>query len=205
MAVFPDYAEDVLGRNGGAMPITGTNVAADGTTTLQSVPVFVGGKIDVVATSFTRPSDTTAYAVKEVVGPAVTGNLIFTNAGRVNGGSGYIVKAKLTTDQKTNVAVYRLWLFNAAPTPIADNSPFLLLYADAASRIGYIDFNALTTEDTTNSTGAEGIITVGYSTLPMSFACASADRNLYGILETNTVFTPVSAQNYRIALSFDQN
>lgn len=204
MTTHPDFIEDVLGRNGGALPITGTNISSDGTTTTQSVPVLVGGNIVVGVATFTRPAaDTTAYAVKDVVSDSTSAPtvLTFSNAGRVANGTGYITKARISTSQKTNVATYRLWIYNASPTAINDNSPFLLLWSNVGNRLGYIDFNALTTEDPTNSTAAESLNT----SIRLPYICAGGLLALYAILETTAVFTPDSAQQFHVTLTFDRN
>ncbi len=164
----------------------------------------VGGAGVSVTATFTRPADATAYAALDAVSnstsaPAV---LTFTGAARVTGGSGYIAKAQLLTDLKTDVKAYRLHLFNAAPTAINDNSPYLQLYANAAARVGTIDFPPLATEDPTNSTAAGGQNT--QTGLPLVFVCA-ADANLYGILETLSAGTPASGQSYTIKLGIDAN
>lgn len=130
--------------------------------------------------------------------------LKFSSLARIIGGSGYITKALLATDQKTNTARFRLHLFNAPPTIIADNSPYLSLYANVASRVGVIDFPALVTEDATNSTQATGVLIPGSGNLPLAFITA-ADKNLYGLLETLDAFTPASGQKITVKLFADQN
>lgn len=156
-----------------------------------------------VSVEVTRPADTTAYAAKDAVDASTSAPAGFVFAGMAGfaGGTGYLVKTVLATDQKTNVARFRLHLFNAAPTYINDNSPYLLLYANLASRVGTIDFDAAATEDATNSTAA---ISQKVGNL-LPFVCAAADANLYGILETLDAFTPASGQKFTVKLTADQN
>lgn len=149
--------------------------------------------------TFTRPADTTAYAANDVVGPAVTANLSFAGAFRVNAGSAYIVKAKLKTNQSTNTAQFRLHLYNAAPTAIADNSPATLLFADEAKHLGWIDFPTMQTE----GTGSDAAIALW--TGQISAMAAAADTTIFGVLETKTAFTPASGQQFAVRLSLDQN
>lgn len=160
------------------------------------------GQIVVVSAAFTRPADTTAYAAQDAVADSTSAPTVrtFTAAARVNGGSGYIMKARLMTDQSTNTARLRLHLYNAAPTAINDNAPQTLLWANRAARVGVITFNALATE-ATGSTGAETLDIV--DRLP--FVCAGGDSNLYGLLETLDTFTPASGQNFYLELTIDQN
>lgn len=155
-----------------------------------------------VSVELTRPADTTAYAINDVVSNSTTSPtvLTFSNVARVNAGSGYIVKARILTDQKANVAAFRLHLFHTSPTATNDNAAYPLLYANAANRIGYIDFPAMNTEDATTSTAANTLWTG-----QLHFVCASASRDIYGVLETKTVFTPASGQKFYIELNSDNN
>lgn len=165
-----------------------------------------GGSTTIVGVSLTRPADTTAYAAKDVVSDSTSAPtvLTFANFARVNAGTGIIVKARIMTSQKTNTAQFRLHLFHTAPTAINDNSPYLMLYANAANRIGMIDFPAMSSEDPTNSTAAATMRPSSdgsYSTPNLVFKAASASRVVYGILEAVTAFTPDSGQLFYIELS----
>ena len=160
----------------------------------------------VQSATITRPADTTPYAARDVISTTLGAVIEFPNMARANAGTGTIVRARLMTSQKTNVALYRLHLFHTAPTAIADNSPYTLLYANAANRIGSIDFPALGTEDPTNSTSAAGMrpsYDGSYNAPNLWYKCATADTKLYGILETLSAFTPDSAQNFFIELGAD--
>lgn len=165
-----------------------------------------GGEIVSKSVELTRPADTTAYAALDAVSNSTSSPVVLTfeNIARKVGGSGYITKAQLATNQKTNTARFRLHLFSAAPTAINDNSPYLTLYANIASRVGVIDFPACATEDPTNSTQATSQAMAGQANLPLPFVCG-ADANLYGLLETLDVFTPASGQQITIKLTADQN
>ena len=163
----------------------------------------VGGRTVRVAATFARPADTTAYAALDTVSTSTSAPVVITFSGmaRVNAGSGYITKARIMTDQKTNSARFRLHLFHTAPTLTNDNAAFPLLWADRANRVGKIDFSPMTTEDATNSTCAESL----NEAVRLSFTCESANTALYGILETLDAFTPASGQNFYISLTAEQN
>ena len=160
----------------------------------------IGGSTVLVATEFIRPANTTAYAAKDVVGPAVTAVLTFTNIAREVGGGGYLTKARLLTSQSANAARYRLHLYHTAPTAIADNAPFTLLWANRANRLGSIDFAAAGTEgsgsDAANCLNTE---------IRLAFVCAASNRSLYGLLETLDAFTPTSGQQYFVELTAETN
>ena len=163
----------------------------------------VGGRTVRVAATFARPADTSAYAALDTVSTSTSAPVVITlsNMARINAGSGYITKARIMTDQKTNTARLRLHLFHTAPTLTNDNAAFPLLWADRANRVGKIDFSPMTTEDPTNSTCAESL----NESVRLSFTCEAANTALYGILETLDAFTPASGQNFYISLTAEQN
>lgn len=152
--------------------------------------------------TFARPADTAAYAALDAVANSTNAPTVVTVAGGSPYTSeyGFIVKAQLHTDQKSCVARIRAHLFNAAPTAINDNSPYLKLFASAASYIGSVDFPALSTEDPTNSTGATAIATPGNGNLALPFTLG-ADSTFYYLLETLDAFTPANGQNFTLILS----
>ncbi len=163
----------------------------------------IGGRTVRNAATFARPADTTAYAALDTVSTSTSAPVVitFSNMARVNAGSGYITKARIMTDQKTNTARLCLHLFHTAPTLTNDNAAFPLLWADRANRVGKIDFSPMTTEDATNSTCAESL----NEAVRLSFTCEAANTALYGILETLDAFTPASGQNFYISLTSEQN
>jgi hypothetical protein len=178
---------------------TGANVLAIDAT--GRLPALITQNSIRVATTFIRPADTNPYAVHDSVADSATAPTILTFAGmgRVNGAAGHICKAQLLTDQPANIAQFRLHLFNVAPTAINDNAPYAALWANRASRVGTLDFPALSTEGT-GSTAAFA----QWVDIPLFYVCATADTALYGLLETKTVFTPASGQNFYLALTAQQ-
>jgi hypothetical protein len=161
----------------------------------------VSGQGDSVHVEFTRPADATPYAVNDVVGPAVAGLLTIPNIARVSGGSLYIVKARMMTNQIGNIASYRLHLYeDATPTVIADNAQFALLWANRVVRVGFIDFDAMATE----GTGSDAAFSLNKD-IRMHIKCSPLLRNLYGVLTTKTIFTPASGQVYFIDLNVEQD
>lgn len=162
-----------------------------------------GPPLTPVSAEFTRPANTTQYANRDVIGPVVAANLTFASilGAGVLGGAGYIAKARVMTTQKTALALLRLHLFHTAPTVIADNDPYLLLWANRDKRIGSIDFPALATEDPTNSTAAYTL----WTGPPLHFKCAPADANIYGILQNVVAnYTPDDGQQFFVELSADR-
>lgn len=165
--------------------------------------VPVGGTTATTSVTRTRPADTTAYTALDTVADSTSAATVitFTNMARANGGSGYITKALLKTDQSTNVASFRLHLYNAAPgTLINDNAAFTDLWVDNAAYIGYIDFDPCSTE-TASSTAAKSL----NNSIRLAFVCGGSTTSLFGVLQTRTAFTPASAQNFLIKLTAEQN
>lgn len=196
------YSISVAISNSDPLVVSGTLTNSE----LRASPVPVSAGSVVVGVELTRPADTTAYAAKDVVSDSTSAPtvLTFANFARANGGTGIIVRARLMTDQKTNTAAYRLHLFHTAPTAINDNSPYTMLYANAAYRIGMIDFPACATEDSTNSTAAASMrpSADGSSGPPnLWFGCAAESRAIYGVLETTGAFTPASGQKFYVELA----
>lgn len=162
---------------------------------------MVSGQGASVTGEFTRPNDTTAYAAKDVTGPASTGLITFSGCSRVNAGTLYIVKAQLTTNLSTNTAGYRLHLYNSSSvSPIADNAQYALLWADRATRVGYIDFDPTTTE----GTGSDSAISLNKD-IRLHASCGASDRNLYGMLEVLSAQTPSAQQVFSIKLNVEQD
>lgn len=158
-----------------------------------------------ISTGFTRPNDTTAYAVSDALSDSTTTptTLIFAGCGRTNGGSGYIVNAHCFTNLPSFTGTLRLHLFKSTVAATADNSPYLLLQANNAVRIGYIDFIGFTT-------GASGSNTaICAATFPQSrsigFNCDVASNSLFGLVEVRSTFAPTANQTFTFTIGVEQN
>jgi hypothetical protein len=164
-------------------------------------------KMSVCTATLTRPADTAAYAALDAVSNSTSAPvpLTFTDIAPVvggNGGSGYIVKARMMTDQATFTGRIRLHLYTASPTAINDNAAHTMLWANRANRIGSIDFPAAATEGS-GSNAAFAIATPGTGNIALAFKCATGDQSLYGLVETRDIFTPASGQNFYFELTAD--
>ncbi|RJE47674.1 hypothetical protein A7K50_03230 [Dehalobacter sp. MCB1] len=147
------------------------------------------------STSFTRPADTTAYTANDVVGPAVTGNLSFSDVSMISGAPIKIESAMMEIDVAavpSGMSTFRLHIYNAAPTAIADNAAFNLIAADRSKYLGYITFS------TPVDFGDTLISDV--SALKKIIKLADNSTSLYGILETIGAYTPTSAAVKKITL-----
>jgi hypothetical protein len=167
----------------------------------------VGGFMTQAAAEFNRPTGTTAYIALDAVANLATGTasaLIFSNLARIYGGTGYVVKARMMTDQPTNTARFRLHLYDTLPTAILDNAFHTMLWTNRDMRLGSIDFNAMASESS-GSTATFSILTPGVGNLPLAFTCITGSKALYGLLETLDAFTPAHNQGLYIQLSADVN
>jgi hypothetical protein len=155
-----------------------------------------------VAAEFTRPADVLAYVANDVVANSTGAPLVLSFAGAVRapGGSGYVVKALLETNQSAQVQRMRLHLFHTAPAAQNDNAPYSLVWANRTKRIGHIDFGALSTE----GAGSDSSRSLNKDDR-LQFTCQPGSTTIYGILQTLDGFVPASAQVFYPALSFDQN
>lgn len=216
---------EISNDSGNPVPVSGTVALGAGTAAIGKLAANSGvdiGDVDVtslpahlgtvasntvkVGVELTRPTGTDAYIAKDVISDSTSTPtvLTFANFARANAGTGIIVRARLMSDKKDVTAGFRLHLFHTAPTAINDNSPYLMVYGNAANRIGMIDFPAMATEDPTNSTASASMRPSSdgaYGPPNLWFASASDSRAIYGILETTSAFTPASAQKFYIELA----
>ena len=178
--------------------------AEEVSTGVYSNRVAATGRLAVVSAEFTRPADTTAYAIGDVVGNSTSAATPLSIAGcaRVNAGSGYIVRAAFIADQKSITPSFRVHVFNAAPTQSNDNAAHRALYVDVSKRVGEFIIGPMTTPtDTTNSTLSRAVD----MNLRIPFVCASGSTTLYFIFEALSAFTPANAGKFTLQLAIDQN
>ena len=166
----------------------------------------VGAPLRHALVTRTRPSNVTAYAANDVIADTESSPTLitFANAAREDGGSGYVVAARLTTNQDTFDTPVRLHLYHDAPTAIADNAAMAVLAADAGKKIGTLDFSTPASGEASASDAAEAASGLDGG-LRLPFTCESDSNDLYGILETLEGFTPVSAQTFAVELVVDTN
>ena len=162
---------------------------------LRSQPKPPGYVEKVSKAFFTRPANTTQYAVSDAVGDGRV--ITFPGMAGKAGASGFILKARLmVNDVTTTSALFCLYLDNSPPTAIADNAQKTLLFANREKRVGYIDF-VLSTEGT--GSDAAGSLQLN---LNIPFVAAPNDTNLYGVLAALATYTPAAnSTNWFIELT----
>lgn len=169
----------------------------------------VGGKSALVGIETIRPADVIPYSAGDVVSTTTSDSsttpLLALPVGRINGGSGYLMKFRLSTDQKLCTASFRIHLYTVSAPSTAvpgDNLAMSLFYTNKAQRLGYIDMPPMSTSlVNTNSTMAVSQDLSSH----MKFKCASGDTNIYYLLETLSAFTPASGQKFYFEVLADQD
>lgn len=156
----------------------------------------------VPSSSFTRPADTTAYAVGDLVANSTTaGSVVPLSWGitRVDAGSAWVRRARL---QKSSTSVtnaqFRLHLYNTSPTPDnGDNGSWST--NQSANYLGYMDF--ILTEVFNDGTAGNAVPEVGTE---INFVLDSG-RSIYGLLEARAAYTPASGEIFQVKLECLQN
>ncbi len=179
-----------------------------GNTSLASVdsklPALSSGRVPVASglvanpsANFTRPADTTAYAVGDLVANNTTAGSVtpmsFT-AASVSGGtfSALKVRLKKTGTSITNAA-FKLHLYTTSPTVTnGDNGAFLS--NQAATWLGSFDITSMTVFS--DGAAGNGVATVGSA---ISVILASG-QIIYGLLEARGAYTPISGEVFTVIL-----
>lgn len=162
-----------------------------------------------LSATFTRPSNTTAYTIGDVVGPVTTAAVqTLAGAARQNGGSGRITDVLLECNEPTiTLGTFRIHIFNTSFTPAADNAAFAELHANAAYYQGFCDPPILVADFATAS-GAVTRLNAGIDAakgLPMQFICAAGDTGLYAVIVALGAYVPKSAGVFRLSVIVEQD
>lgn len=171
--------------SGGSLPVSDNNST-----------LTVDGRAYRSTTAITRPSNTTAYTAGDVVGD--TGGSAIITLSSIGPTAGYVIvqSAALIFSDSTvpaGMGAFRVHLYNASPTAIADNAPFDLLSGDRSKYMGYIDLAA------PQDFGSTIYTQVDYPGRLIKLAAAST--TLYAEIETRGAYTPVSASTIELRVS----
>jgi hypothetical protein len=146
--------------------------------------------------TITRPSNATAYTAGDVVGD--TGGsaiLTFSNMGP-NSGYALIQSAALIFSDSavpSGMGSFRVHLYSASPTAIADNAAYDLVSADRSAYMGYFDLPAPVDFGSTLYTQTDYIGRV--------IKMATNSTTVYAQIETKGAYTPVSASTVELRIS----
>jgi hypothetical protein len=157
------------------------------------------------STAFTRPADTTAYALGDLVANNTTAGSVtpisFAVA-RLNGGSGRIQTVRLwkSSTSITN-AQFRLHFYSTSPTIAnGDNGVW--------STTGYVSGVPIylgSADVVINKAFSDGSMGEGYATYGawVPFIAASGSQTVYCLIEARAAYTPTSAETFVVTINGD--
>lgn len=146
----------------------------------------------------TRPADTPgAYSAGDAVNTSTSVPTIitFANAAIANGGGGFLYLLKAESNMTALAGqTLRYWFYNDTPSGmVGDHVAFVNSYANASKRCFYIDltFDPLAGSDTV----------FGQVKLSDEYITKAAGKDLYGLIQTLTSWTPTSGGKITTSLS----
>ena len=179
------YAEVVYNANGGGGG--GASEAHIGE---------VGGKTIIAGASVTRPADTNAYAVGDLIANSTTAGSVTPLAltlARVNQGTGMIRRARLKVNDTAWLnATVRVHFYKNSPTCTnGDNGAW------STTESEYLGACDVTFDKSFSDPFVKGI-GVPNSGSEINFDCAAASETIYVLLETRSAVTPGSAKAFSL-------
>lgn len=153
----------------------------------------------IVSVAITRPSNTTQYAVNDVMNNTTdTVPLIFSVA-LANNGIGWVVSANAITSNGAagTLPQFDILLFSSTFTIAADNAAFAPTYAQMQTLLGRIRFNQFTNR------GGIGSSPGSFET-SFPFAAAAGTTNIYGVILLQNTYTPASAETLQFTIGVEQ-
>jgi hypothetical protein len=169
----------------------GTQAISDGGSTIT-----VDGRAYRTTATITRPSNTTAYTAGDVVGD--TGGSAIISLTAAGPTAGFLLAQSISLVFSDSVVpsgmgAFRIHMYSASPTAIADNAPFDLVSGDRATYMGYIDLSA------PQDLGSTIYTQLDYPGRLIKLAAAST--TLFVEIETRGAYTPVSASTVSIRMN----
>jgi hypothetical protein len=162
----------------------------------NSSSLTVDGRAYRSTVTITRPSNTTAYTAGDVVGDTSGSAIISLTTAGPSGGFVIVQSISLVFSDSvvpSGMSSFRLHLYSASPTAIADNAVFDLVSSERANYMGYIDLAA------PQDFGSSLYTQADYAGRLVKLAAAST--TLYAELETRGAYTPVSASTISIRVN----
>lgn len=156
----------------------------------------VDGKAYRSTVTITRPSNTTAYTAGDVVGDTGGSAILTLSSVGPSGGFVLIQSISLVFSDSTvpsGMGAFRIHLYSATPTAIADNAAFDLVSGERANYMGYIDI------PTPQDFGSTLYTQADYPGRLVKLAAAST--SLFAEIETRGAYTPVSASTVTLRVN----
>jgi hypothetical protein len=157
----------------------------------------VGGRTIIAAAGLVRPADTDAYAVGDLIanatGAASVAALALA-AGRINGGTGMIRRARLAVnDTAWAGAIVRVHFYKSSPTVAnGDNGAW------ASSESDYLGCCDVSLDKSFSDPAVKGIGAPACGA-EINFACDSGSQNIYALLEARSAVTPAAGAAFSLA------
>lgn len=161
------------------------------TSTIPGQPLEITNPAYRASVTITRPNDASPYLAGDVVG-SNSGSAIITLP-NIGPAGGYIIIQSVrliigSTSVPAGMGAFRLHLYMATPTAIADNAPFDLTSGEVANYVGYIELPAPQDLGSTLFTQTDYAGTL--------VKLASSSTTLYAELETRGAYTPSNSSTY---------
>ena len=156
----------------------------------------VDGKAFRSTATITRPSNATAYTAGDVVGDTGGSAIISLTSAGPSGGFVLVQSVSLVFSDSvvpSGMGAFRVHMYSASPTAIADNAAFDLVSGDRDTYMGYIDLPAPLDFGSTIYTQTD------YPGRLIKLAAAST--TLFAEIETRGAYTPVSASTVSLRIN----
>ena len=187
---------------------TALNVTPQAT---ESYLGFVGGKATIVSANFTRPANTTAYSIGQLVANSTTAGsvvpLSFT-VSRINDASGMVRRARIkkSTTSTTN-ATFRLHLYQNDPSAASGiaNGDGGTWSTKEAGWLGDIDVDMTSATNGRAFTDAADGVAAPNAGTEINFIPKSGTQTIYALIEARGAYTPGNAEVFTVYLETLQN
>jgi len=157
-----------------------------------------------ISGTFTRPADTNAYTIGDVICNSTSAPVVitFTGISKASAGVGMIQDALcITSANQTTKPDIDLYLFDTAPTIDNDNAAFTPTDAELLTLIGVVNFGASDFKAGDITSGAGGNAFCHVRNLAMPFKSVGATTNaIYGVVQARNAYTPVSGEIFTFRL-----
>jgi hypothetical protein len=157
------------------------------------IPNVLPAPTDLVGASFTRPADTTAYAVGDLVSNSTTAGSVAALEFTVIGTAGDKGTLDFATIRKTGTGVanaaFRLHLFKDAPATITNGDNGAFSVSGAADYVGALDI--VVDRALTDGAFGRGLPVIG---IPLPFECATGVLKLFGHIEARGAYSPALSE-----------
>jgi len=154
------------------------------------------------SSSFSRPADTTAYTIGDLVANSATAGsvvpMVFTTS-KLGAGRGVIRRARLFKDNEAvTAASFNLHLFATSPT-VTNGDNGALAVDTSRYFLGTVAVDAstgafVTTTDLIKAAAASPEINFDLT------ASMQSERRIYGLLEARGAYTPASGETFEVTL-----